>query len=449
MKKLLSLMLALFMAAALFAGGKQDAGGPKVVRIWTNDAHDRDEYEQLVAEFNSTIGAQKGIKIEYTCYGGDYNNVLDVAIDNGEEPEIFKSPKTAQYVQQGKIMPIDDLPGLSEVINQTKQYNMESWNMFDGKVYAVPIRVSNFNMVYNKTLFAKAGIATPPRTWDELIDAAKKVTAAGEGQAFGFALPMTYGAVGEGKVMLPNVPSTGYFHFDWVKQEYRFRDIKGYIEVLLKMIEDKSMHPNFQSMDDDQVRATFAQGNIGMFFAGSSDVGVIFDQFKGTVDWAVVEMPVRDLNNHYKRGLYPNPWYAVSSKVKSKGLTAEVAEIYKFFLSDHALEVFYTAGKDIPVRGAEVTSKAKAPARVQFVQFSDLATGINRRPFPEASFAIEGDTYNTVITRILNRQVGIDEGLADLDRRYNAAYQKAISDGVIKASDFSYPQWTQNNKWPN
>lgn len=45
-----------------------------------------------------------------------------------------------------------------------------------GKVYGIPNEINVYALNYNKALFAEAGISAPPRTWDELKDAAAKLT---------------------------------------------------------------------------------------------------------------------------------------------------------------------------------------------------------------------------------------------------------------------------------
>lgn len=49
----------------------------------------------------------------------------------------------------------------------------------DGKAYTFPIATGISGMIYNKALFADAGIAEVPTTWDELLDACAKLQAAG------------------------------------------------------------------------------------------------------------------------------------------------------------------------------------------------------------------------------------------------------------------------------
>jgi multiple sugar transport system substrate-binding protein len=45
-----------------------------------------------------------------------------------------------------------------------------------GKVYGFPNEVNLYALNYNEKLFKEAGISAPPKTWAELIDAAKKLT---------------------------------------------------------------------------------------------------------------------------------------------------------------------------------------------------------------------------------------------------------------------------------
>jgi raffinose/stachyose/melibiose transport system substrate-binding protein len=50
---------------------------------------------------------------------------------------------------------------------------------FDNKTYGVPFDIGMVGFWYNKALFKKAGIAEPPATWNALLDAVRKLKAAG------------------------------------------------------------------------------------------------------------------------------------------------------------------------------------------------------------------------------------------------------------------------------
>jgi multiple sugar transport system substrate-binding protein len=57
----------------------------------------------------------------------------------------------------------------------------------DGVLYGVPNEIDLYALNYNKKLFAEAGIAEPPNTWDEFLADAKKLTDKSKGQQ-GFGL---------------------------------------------------------------------------------------------------------------------------------------------------------------------------------------------------------------------------------------------------------------------
>ncbi len=116
MKKIVCLLLSL----ALLLGGMSLASADEkkidTITVWSNDAHNKAQYEALIADFNETVGKEKGIVIEYTVYGGDYYSSLDVALQSGEAPHIFKCNKIGQYAASGHILALDDLPTGAELV---------------------------------------------------------------------------------------------------------------------------------------------------------------------------------------------------------------------------------------------------------------------------------------------------------------------------------------------
>ena len=62
-----------------------------------------------------------------------------------------------------------------------------------GVLYGIPNEIDVYALNYNKKLFAAAGIAEPPKTWDEFLAAAKKLTDKSKGQQ-GFGLINSWAA---------------------------------------------------------------------------------------------------------------------------------------------------------------------------------------------------------------------------------------------------------------
>jgi raffinose/stachyose/melibiose transport system substrate-binding protein len=73
---------------------------------------------------------------------------------------------------------VEDLTSEVDWIGQISPVALQPYQ-FDGKTYAVPFDIGMVGFWYNKKLFAKAGITTPPATWAAYLDAVKKLK--GEG----------------------------------------------------------------------------------------------------------------------------------------------------------------------------------------------------------------------------------------------------------------------------
>ena len=94
------------------------------------------------------------------------------------------------FLEQGFCRPLDDLitqaPEVMERCNPTVKKVLTS---YDGKVYAVPFFQVATALYYRRDFFREVGLNpdNPPKNWDELVDAAKRLTNPATGR-YGFAL---------------------------------------------------------------------------------------------------------------------------------------------------------------------------------------------------------------------------------------------------------------------
>jgi multiple sugar transport system substrate-binding protein len=117
--------------------------------------------------------------IKVTVKSGQDDSKVTQAIGAGRGPDVGLSYSTdivgkfcssgawvdlTQYIQRDKV-------DLNKLNATTRQYTQ-----FDGKRCAMPFLADAYGLYYNKDLFAKAGIAGPPKTLDELSADAKKLT---------------------------------------------------------------------------------------------------------------------------------------------------------------------------------------------------------------------------------------------------------------------------------
>ena len=184
--KLIICLLVLVMACSVgFAG-------PKKTKIvwWTHQRHDMDYLKEKVAEFNKTN--KYGIEVEYVVQTENYSQNLELAFQSRQAPDIYSGFSNASYyVQRHMAAPLDSYLTPDIKKRYGKYLRVDTENTVNGKIYSLPNTGVNFRLVYNKDLFKKAGLNEPPKTLDELVSYAKKLTEAGkEEKAYGFALNM-------------------------------------------------------------------------------------------------------------------------------------------------------------------------------------------------------------------------------------------------------------------
>jgi multiple sugar transport system substrate-binding protein len=85
--------------------------------------------------------------------------------------------------------------------------------VYDGKMFALPWNLSGITFIRNLTLFEQAGIKAPPKTWDEVVENAKKMTKPDQ-QQYGFDLSYTVDAATTSNVYGPILMSFGASWFD-------------------------------------------------------------------------------------------------------------------------------------------------------------------------------------------------------------------------------------------
>jgi multiple sugar transport system substrate-binding protein len=105
---------------------------------------------------------------------------MRVLADSGVAPDIYQiyAPWGAEYVRAGMLAepPSDVLTDIQE------NYVSTAGPTIEGKIWGIPTEINNYALLYNKDLFKQAGIvdgqgnAKTPKTWQDVVDAAAKLT---------------------------------------------------------------------------------------------------------------------------------------------------------------------------------------------------------------------------------------------------------------------------------
>ncbi len=107
---------------------------------------------------------------------GDYLQTILTARLGGQSPDIYHvySIWAAQLVDNGLLaVPPEEVLGF--VADNYVSSTVDAITI-DDQTWGVPTEVANYLLVYNKQIFAEAGIDAPPATWDELLEIAAATT---------------------------------------------------------------------------------------------------------------------------------------------------------------------------------------------------------------------------------------------------------------------------------
>lgn len=183
------------LAVSLLSGCKP-GDSPKLVywSMW-NEAEPQG---QVIARAAEAFTRETGIPIEINFNGRDIRMTLQPALDAGEAIDIFDEDIERVANTWGNyLLPLDSYVSASYPTTGGKPYSqVVNKTLLDlarklggGSIRNIPYQPMAYVVMYNKDLFAKAGITALPKTWDETLEACAKLKAIG---AAGFTVDDAY-----------------------------------------------------------------------------------------------------------------------------------------------------------------------------------------------------------------------------------------------------------------
>jgi multiple sugar transport system substrate-binding protein len=240
-------------------GATNDPGAKKSLKLWFY-WEGKERFDKVKALTDGFTAEHPNIEIEpvYVPFA-DFKKRLSVGLAASELPDlvIIDNPDHAAYAAMGLFADI------TEEVNkwpEKDQFFEGPWSstIYEGKQYGVPLGSNNLALFYNEQMLADAGV-TPPQTWDELKETAKKLTKDGV-TGLGISAPSNE----EGTFQfLPWLLSAGA-NYDTVGSA---EGSKAYA-VLADMVKDKSMSKEVINWTQSDVMKQFAGGKIAMMING-------------------------------------------------------------------------------------------------------------------------------------------------------------------------------------
>ncbi|RKS68482.1 multiple sugar transport system substrate-binding protein [Motilibacter peucedani] len=152
------------------SGGSGGGGGTPSLSQWYHQ-YGETGTQQAVEKYAAAYDKAE-VSVQWTP--GDYDKKAAAALLTGNGPDVFEygNGATLDMIRGGQVVDLTDL--LGDAKDDFTPSLIERMT-YEGKLYAIPQVTDMQLLVYRKSLLEKAGVQ-PPKTLDELIDAAHTLT---------------------------------------------------------------------------------------------------------------------------------------------------------------------------------------------------------------------------------------------------------------------------------
>ena len=346
------------------------------ITFWTGSSGTSLEIlKETIADFEAD---HDGVTVELVeLADADLKQKVQAGLVSGDLPDVFQwygGTFMGPLVEAGVVHPLNDY--FAEAGDWQDGLN-DSWAdnfTFDGKTYGVPLDSSIVTLYYNTELLAQAGLEGAPESWEEMLDYAEKLKAAGiqpftvDGQD-GYPLQQwfTYLAMRIGGVDLIHDAVAG--DVEWT--DPAFVEAAEQLEGLIKA---GGFQPGFLGEGYVPNQTNFTEGRAAMMVFGSWMLGAFEPEFREKV--GVAPFPTVDGGVGEATELQggPNATLAISEKSSNKDLAWEL--ITRITSLETATERAVRGLSFVPNR-VEVTEAETNPQYYALVETIQGATGWN------------------------------------------------------------------------
>jgi len=170
--------------ATSIIGAPAIAQGTKKISFLTwNIIDQKPMIEGWIKRFQST---RPGVEVEWLDKKGpEFSPFYQTQLTAGTAPDVINTQGALglEFAAQGALMDLTPLFAREPATkNRYDQNYLSNW-VFEGKNYMVPFYLTKTLLFYNKPMFTKAGLSGPPKSFDEILSFAQKMTS---GDASGF-----------------------------------------------------------------------------------------------------------------------------------------------------------------------------------------------------------------------------------------------------------------------
>ncbi|WP_336990641.1 sugar ABC transporter substrate-binding protein [Bacillus infantis] len=332
MKKVLKMISMSLLAAVLLisvtacsdSSSSNGSGGSKDKKVtldylWFTDGVEGDVMRDIIKDYQSE-NENVEINLIEVAYA-DFNTKLKTMIAGGKPPALARVTDTGIFAEQA--LDLTEYVGGAEEFTSQFLPSIKPYYVKDDKIIATPMDVTANGLIYNKTLFEKAGVEVPQSpddvwTWDEFADAIQEVKEKG-GAKYGLLVDFT-----------PHRYSTMVYEFggsifteDLSAPAINNENGVAALDNFIKLHKDEVI-PESVWLGGENPNNLFRSGTAAAHLAGNW----MLSNYKDieNFDWGVTYLPKAEIRSSVPGGKYIMGF-------KNTGLEDETAEFIKYLSS--------------------------------------------------------------------------------------------------------------------
>ncbi|MFG1908847.1 extracellular solute-binding protein [Kribbella sp. NPDC048928] len=338
--------VSLLLVACGDNGGGQSSStsGDSVKSLTILDYYNNDPDKSLVQKGLDTCASQLGITIQRETVPGDtlIQKVLQQA-SSKTLPDVLMldNPDVQQIAATGALAPLNDMGLNADGVIK----GMVDATSYQGKLYGLAPVTNTIALFYNKDMLAEAGVQ-PPKTWDELKAAAKKLTKPGR-----YGMAFNANATYEGSwQFLPAMWTNGGDETDLTSPQ-----VAEALQLWTDLVKSGSASKSVINWTQGDVNDQFIAGKTAMMVNGPWQIPALNKNPK--IKWDVVQFPVNKVGQTPVAPLGGEAWTVPLNKDQAKQQKA--ADYVKCLNSDENELAWAKARFTIPTKTALLDSYVK------------------------------------------------------------------------------------------
>ncbi|MCB8875335.1 extracellular solute-binding protein [Acidisoma silvae] len=212
-------------------------------------------YWQKIADDFHAANPSITVKVQ-TVNWNDFDTKIQTMVQNRQYPDITEGDYFSNYAQEGLLYKVSDV--MTDPSNLMPAFT--KLGSYQGAQYGMPFTTSSRTLFYNKKLFAEAGIAGAPTTWDELMTDAGKIAAKGH---IGYGMPLGPEEA-QAETLLWLLGNGGGYQDASGKWTINSPQNVETLEFMTKLVKAGDTEPNPGTKNRAAILEQFAQGQIGI-----------------------------------------------------------------------------------------------------------------------------------------------------------------------------------------